>query len=206
MDLVVLLIMASVAVAVLAKLYSVLGRDVGAPIPPPAPQVSPVVNAETNTPDAPLGNASFAGLESLHQEDPSFDPGAFLQGAKSAYEMVVTAYATGDRETLKSMLEADVYANYDQAITARESKQRQVQIDIVRMLDVNITDAEIENNISYVTVEFHTELYIVEKDLDGNVLDAEDVGAAETTEQWTFAKALNSRDPNWRLSAVAAIA
>ena len=206
MDLVVLLIMAGVAVAVLAKLYSVLGRDVGAPAPPPAPQVSPVVNAETKTPDAPLGNISFSGLESLHQEDPSFDPGAFLQGAKAAYEMVVTAYATGDRETLKSMLEADVYANYDQAITARESKQRQVQIDIVRMLDVNITDAEIENNISYVTVEFHTELYVVEKDLDGNVLDAEDVGVAQTTEQWTFAKALNSRDPNWRLSAVAAIA
>ncbi|VAV96032.1 Transporter [hydrothermal vent metagenome] len=206
MDVLVLLILAGAAVLILLKLYSVLGQDVGMPAPPTLPARIPVAPTKPEESPANFNNISFAGLAKLQAKDPNFDPGAFLQGARSAYEIVVGAYAAGDRETLKNMLEDEVYANYDKAISEREAKEESLQIDIVRMTEAKLVDANIENKTAYVIVEFQSDLSMMQKDKQGEILDAENTGPAETIEQWTFARPLNSRNPNWRLSAVAAIA
>ncbi len=206
MDLLVLLLLAGVAVLVLAKLYSVLGRDVGAPVPPTVPKQVSAIEPRSEKTHAGKTHASFAGQEQIEAKDPGFDPDTFLQGASTAYEIVVGAFANGDRKTLENMLEEQVYDNYDQAIKERESKGLQVQIDIVRMIEARLVEAKVENKTSYVTVEFHTDLSVIQKDENGEIVDEENSGLAETVEQWTFSKPLHSRDPNWRLSAVAAIA
>ncbi len=189
---------------VLAKLYSVLGKDVGAP-PPQSQQARPTDKIEAAPASRP-SVAGFSGLAALQKTDPGFDPSAFLQGAQSAYEMIVKAFAAGDRETLQGLLEEEVFETYDGAITERETNGQTVQIDIVRVLDTKIVDASVERKKAFLTVQFHTDLSVIETDKEGNSTVEKEGGIAETTEQWTFSRDLNSTDPNWRLSAVAAIA
>ncbi|MBL4616307.1 MAG: Tim44 domain-containing protein [Robiginitomaculum sp.] len=204
MDLLVLLVIAGVALFVLSRLYAVLGKDVGAaPLPPkqkPAPQ------EEVGFVKEPVSRPSFAGLAALQKIDASFDEEEFLSGARSAYEIIVRSYASGDRDALRPLLEDEVYNSYDAAISEREKSEKSMQTDIVKVHDVKITEAEIDKNEVFVTVEFHTDLSIIEKNKDGDILEKEDTGLAETKEQWTFSRGLNSNDPNWRLVAVAAIA
>lgn len=206
MDLFVLLVIAGVALFVLSKLYAVLGRDVGAPIPPQITKPSPVNEASSLGESPVQQQISFAGLAALQKADQSFDPGGFLAGARSAYEMIVTAFAQGDRDALRPLLEDQVYQNYDMAISEREASGKKMQLDIVRMRDAKIIEAEIEDDDTYVTVEFHTDLSMIETDQGGEMLEAEETGLAETKEQWTFSRRQNTNDPNWRLAAVAAIA
>ncbi len=206
MDLLVLLIIAGIALMVLAKLYSVLGKDVGAP-PPQSPKLSLVPDRPQSKEAVQKASISFSGLASLQKAAPKFDPAEFVSGAASAYEMIVTAFAAGDRDTLQPLLSKQVYANYDEAISVREAANTQQTTDIVRMDEPKIIKAKVKDNIAQITVEFHSDLSMLELDEEGKALnDADDTGPAEVTEQWTFEKNLKSRDPNWVLSAVSAIA
>lgn len=206
MDLFVLLTIAGVALFVLAKLYAVLGRDVGAPSPPQTTKPLPVSEISQISEKPLQSQISFAGLAALQKSDSAFDPGDFLDGARTAYEMIVSAFANGDRDVLRPLLEDPVYENYNTAISERESGGRNLQMDIVRMHGAKIIEAESDESNTYVTVEFHTDLSIIEKNQEGEMLETADSELAETKEQWTFSRRRNSNDPNWRLSAVAAIA
>lgn len=203
MDLLVLLVIAGVALFVLSKLYAVLGKDVGAPPPPlkekPAPQGRPVLEGVS------VHHSDFVGLSALQKVDSSFNAKEFLSGARSAYEMIVYSYAAGDRDALRPLLEDQVYNSYGAAISEREKSGKSMQTDIVKMHDVKIIEAEIEAEETFITVEFHTDLSIIEKNEAGDIVDAEN-SLAETKEQWTFSRRINSNDPNWRLAAVSAIA
>ena len=113
MDLLVLLVTVGVALFVLSRLYAVLGKDVGA-APPPPKQKSPA-QENTNFVEEPVSSPNFAGLAALQKNDASFDVGRFLSGAKSAYEMIVLGFASGDRDLLRPLLEDEVYNSYDAA-------------------------------------------------------------------------------------------
>ena len=56
--------------------------------------------------------------------DPSFDVEHFVVGARAAYELIVNAFAKGDREALRALLTPRVYDSYAAAITAREAEGR----------------------------------------------------------------------------------
>jgi predicted lipid-binding transport protein (Tim44 family) len=181
-----------------------LGKDVGAA--PLLPKQKQAPQEDLGFVKEPVSHPSFVGLSGLQKIDASFNAEEFLSGAKSAYEMIVRGFASGDRDVLRPLLEDEVYNSYDEAISGREKSGKSLQTDIVKMHDAKIIEAEIDKNETFITVEFHTDLSMIEKDKDGHVLEKEDTGLAETKEQWTFSRRLNSNDPNWRLIAVAAIA
>lgn len=212
MDMIGLLILAAVAILVLARLYAVLGRDdtpppMADPSHPSSMMPEPPVSANANAVVEPVQMPEFTGRDSLLAALPGFNPEEFLQGARAAYEMIVDAFARGDRDTLRELLEDEVFENYDEAIGKREMEKKILSIDIVRMDDPRIVEAEIENKQVFLTVEFHSDLAIAEY-LDGDDETVPDMSTepAETTEQWTFTRNIASRDPNWKLAAVAAMA
>lgn len=61
-------------------------------------------------------SAVARGLEQVVQVEPGFDPRAFLEGAKGAYETIVTAFAKGDRKTLRALLSREVCEGFERAI------------------------------------------------------------------------------------------
>ena len=153
---------------------------------------------------AASGSAIAAGLDAIAAADPNFDAKHFLTGARAAYEMIVTAFAEGDRRTLKNLLSREVYDGFEHAITDRETRGTKVESRFVSIDSADITAAELRGRTAQVTVRFVSKLVSVTRDKDGNVIDGNADKVTDVTDVWTFARDLSSRDPNWKLVATEA--
>lgn len=146
------------------------------------------------------GNAELAaGFKTVAEADPTFTPKSFLDGAKQAYEMIVTAYASGDRQTLKNLLEKDVFDGFQRAIAEREAAGQKVDFTFVGLPKVEYSDAEFDKKNVLVTVRFHAEVVSATRDKDGNLVDGNADQVQTIADEWTFARNPKSRDPNWKV-------
>jgi len=175
----------------------------------PAPQPAPDVDAdrralklEAEIEQLSHGSAEVAaGLKSIAAADPTFSPKSFLEGAKAAYEMIVTAFATGDRKTLKNLLEKDVYDGFERAIAEREAAERKVDFTFVGLPKVEIADADYDKREVRVAVRFNAEVVQATRDKDGTLIEGNADQVQTIADEWTFARNPKSRDPNWKLVA-----
>lgn len=154
---------------------------------------------------APEGSTLNAGLTAIAAADKDFDPDAFLSGAKAAYEMIVTAFAEGDRKTLKQLLSREVYDGFVSAIEAREGRGETIEFRFVGIDRSEITAAGIKSGTEQVTVRFLSKLISATHDKDGKVIDGDPVHVGDVTDIWTFAREVSSRDPNWKLVATESV-
>ncbi len=142
-----------------------------------------------------------AGLKAVADADPAFSPKAFIEGAKQAYEMIVTAFAAGDRKTLKNLLDKDVYDGFEKAIADREAAGRTVDFTFVGLPGIAISDAEVDRRDARIVVRFTANVVQATKDKDGTVLEGNATDVQTIADEWSFARSPKSRDPNWRLVA-----
>jgi predicted lipid-binding transport protein (Tim44 family) len=154
---------------------------------------------------APAGSSLNEALLAIARADRSFKAADFLNGAKAAYEMIVTAYAEGDRKTLKNLLSKDVYDGFVAAVGQRESAGQTMEFKFVGIDKADITDAAMRNGTAQVTVRFLSKLISATHDKDGKVVDGDPVAVTDVTDIWTFARDTNSRDPNWKLIATESV-
>jgi predicted lipid-binding transport protein (Tim44 family) len=150
------------------------------------------------------GSTLVAGLDAVAAQDPSFDIKHFLAGARAAYEMVVTAFAEGDRRTLKNLLSRDVLEGFEAAIGERESKGEKTETRFVSLDMADVVGAEVRGKVAQITVRFISKLISVTRDRSGAVVDGSPEKVTDVTDVWTFARDLSSRDPNWKLVATEA--
>lgn len=144
------------------------------------------------------------GLRAIHDADQSFEPKTFVDGAKMAYEMIVLAYADGDRRTLKNLLSREVYDGFVAAIADRESRNEKIQSSFVGIDRADIVAAEMKGSEAHVTMRIVSELISATRDSAGVVIDGDPETVAEVKDVWTFARDTRSRDPNWKLVATEA--
>lgn len=191
-----LLLLTAIAVFVGWRLYTTLGSDAGPPEGRARDQ-KPAVGNKPATParENPAGlrpaftGPAASGLEAIHSADSSFDPKEFLSGARSAYEMLVKAFAEGDRETLGQWLDTDVYEAWDAAIAEREKTGAEAP-QLLRLKRSEIDAADLDaGGTARVTVRFQSELGI------GDM-------TRTSEELWTFMRDTSSDDPNWLLDDV----
>ena len=170
---------------------------------PPVPQTG----ASTATLDtvAPRGSALNDALRQILSADRSFDPQQFLQGARGAYEMIVTAFAAGDRKMLKGLLSREVYDGFVAAISDRESRGETIESTFVGIDRADIVEAAMKGSTAQITVKFRSELISATRDKDGAIVDGDPNAVSDVTDIWTFARDTNSRDPNWRLVATESV-
>ncbi len=226
------IIFLALAVFIFLRLRSVLGQRTGRERPPYDPYSArepvrpaaenvvalPNRNAETPAPKpaepvpagerwkgvAEPGSTVAAGLDAIVTVDADFDPKHFLTGARAAYEMIVNAYAEGDRRTLKNLLSREVYDGFDAVIAEREKRGETVESRFVSIDCADITAAELRGRSEQVTVRFISQLISATRDKQGNVVDGNAEKVSEVTDVWTFARDAGSRDPNWKLVATEA--
>jgi predicted lipid-binding transport protein (Tim44 family) len=148
----------------------------------------------------PLGQ----GLVAIAKQDRGFDPAEFMNGAKAAYEMIVMAFAEGNRALLKDLLSPDVFTGFEQAIKAREMARETVEQSFVGIALADMIEAEMSGRNAQVTVKFVSELISAIRSGDGAVISGDPKKIKEVTDIWTFARDTGSRDPNWRLVATQA--
>jgi predicted lipid-binding transport protein (Tim44 family) len=209
------LIVIVVAIVVLLRLRSVLGTRTGNERPPSAryesisrtrpdndenvvqmPRRNPQDSAEAERAQRKLeaeiekfsaGKPEIEnGLRAIAQADPGFSPKQFIEGAKSAYEMIVTAYAAGDRKALKTLLDKDVYDSFEAAIVEREAAGHKVEFTFVGLSNIEFIDAEVVS---------------ITRDKEGEIVEGTPGQVVAIADEWTFMRNTRSRDPNWKLVA-----
>ena len=166
--------------------------------------VEPVEPTERWKGIAPQGSAVATGLDAILAVDKSFDPRHFLTGARAAYEMIVSAFAQGDRRTLKDWLAKEVYDSFEGVIQERENHGETTETRFVSIDSTEIAGAELRSRTALVTVRFVTQLVSATRDKAGNVTDGNPDKVSDVTDVWTFARDVSSRDPNWKLVATEA--
>jgi len=226
------IIFLALAVFIFLRLRSVLGQRTGRERPPYDPYSARDVRGATNdnvvtlpgrtaaeAPQKPAeapelnerwkgvaetGSAVAAGLDAIAAEDKTFDAKHFVTGSRAAYEMIVLAFAEGDRRNLKNLLSREVYEGFDAAIREREAKGETVETRFVSIDKSEIAAAELRGRMAQITLRFLSQLISVTRDRSGAVIEGNPDKVTDVTDVWTFARDLASRDPNWKLVATEA--
>ena len=150
---------------------------------------------------APAGSPLAAALTQIKVADPSFDETTFEKGARVAFEYIVTAFAAGERDELRPLLNDEVYANFESAIVAREALGQKRETTLVRIKSAEIVDARMENPTALVTVKFASEQINATRNAQGEVVEGNPDRITDVIDIWTFARNTRSNDPNWTLVA-----
>lgn len=195
-----IIILAAIAVFVISRLYAVLGQKTGAE--PQARRVReaavrPTEREEDTAADGqdkPRQRPAFtgpaaAGMEAIALEDRNFLPEDFTRGARKAYELIVAAYADGDRDALKTLVDQDVFDAYSDAIAERERTGAE-PMRLVRLRQARIVEASVDaTHMARILVSFESDLS------DGETM-------RQAKEIWTFKRPLRTDNPNWLLDEV----
>jgi predicted lipid-binding transport protein (Tim44 family) len=214
-----IVIMAALAAFILLRLRSELGKKTGNEPLPPAAGRTPYQGAEGQTieGDAVQVNAGQAdvvdlvqdpevrdGLAKIRQADRHFDVAAFLDGAQSAYGMVLEAFWAGDKTALADFLDPKVLEQFGAAIEQRDAEGLTLSNKLLDITDAFIVGAELKGRTAEITVKFSAEVIAVTKDASGAVVDGNISDVTELSDKWTFARETNAREPNWSLVATVA--
>jgi len=178
-----------------------MGQVVRLPTASPAPSAAAAGAAPRWKGFAEPGSNVAAGLDAIAGADPSFSPDGFLSGARSAYEMIVTAFAAGDRKTLGNLLAPDVMDNFSKAIDARLARGETMETTLVSIDSAMFEDVRLIGGTAQISVRFATKLVSNTRDKAGVVTEGSADSVVDHLDIWTFSRDTGSRNPNWRLSA-----
>jgi predicted lipid-binding transport protein (Tim44 family) len=213
-----IILFAVVAVFLVVRLRSVLGRRTGteqrrdpfagapandqpvrreAPLAVPDLTAKPVITPAPEAPAAPIAT----GLAQIRQADPAFDQGHFLAGCRAAFEMIVNAYAAGDAATLRPLLSDEVFANFNGAIEERRKTGQTHTTTLVGIRAVELLEADVQARNALLTVKIVSDQINVTRDTVGRVVEGDPTAVTPVTDIWTFSRNTRSRDPNWSLVA-----
>ena len=126
----------------------------------------------------------------------------FIRGAEIAYETIITAFAKGDKKSLKGLLTPRMATNFNQAISERDDKGVKSELTFIGMKESNLEKYEkIQDNI-YATVKFVSDIISVKKDKNNNVIEGNSDRIKTVTDHWKFSKKVTSSSPNWYLAEI----
>jgi len=208
----VIVILALVALFIGLRLYSVLGERTGheqQPILKPAESdaraAPPVARPPVAQPaPAETGDMAFVptagpGVRAILAADPNFDVARFLDGAKSAYRMILEAFWKGDLDALKSHVDPHVYEAFAAAVEQRQKDGLKLDNRLVTIDQAVISEATLERGVAAITVRFEADIAAVTRNAEGQVVAGSLSDAVQTRDLWTFRRDTGSRDPNWVL-------
>jgi predicted lipid-binding transport protein (Tim44 family) len=223
-----ILIWAAIAGFVLYRLRSVLGRRTGNERPPrdPLSRKSSPTGAQSESasdsvialpkrakahqadsrmkaqsigvdPNSPIADT----LSRIRVADRYFEPGEFLDGARTAYAMIIHAFAVGDEAELKPLLSKDVMANFRRAISSRVSKGETVDSHVADIIEADIKDAQLNGSTADITIRFESDIVRCVRDSENRVIEGDPSEPSRVIDVWTFSRDVESDDPNWTLVA-----
>ncbi len=206
-----LVLFGAIALFLILRLRSVLGKRVGfekPPIPPGQMQgfsSGPIIDGQVLPPQTgrpvPDPRSALGGrLMEIVNADADFDPPKFLAGAENAFRVIVTAFAAGDRAALKPLLSEPVFQTFDAVITAREAASERHRTEIKAILSAVIEDAQLVGSQAAVIVRFTSDQVNLTLDKAGNPVTGTEA-VTEIVDLWTFERTLKSKDLTWRLAA-----
>ena len=135
----------------------------------------------------------------LQQLDPTFVEEEFLTGAREAFRMILAAYGSGDRDTLRALASTEVYDALEGAISDRESRDEILDATLIGVQSVRLHAVETDGSVGRATVRFESEQTNVTRNAEGQPIDGAPNQVETIIDLWTFERDMASGDPNWRL-------
>jgi predicted lipid-binding transport protein (Tim44 family) len=151
--------------------------------------------------DAPAADVIAEGLNRIRRADSSFDPANFIEGARTAFELIVAAFAKGDKAELRPLLSDEVFHRFAMAIDERANAKETLETQIEKLDKVDIVEAELAGPTAQVALKLVSHQINVTRAMDGSIVDGAPGQPVEKTDYWTFARDTRSNDPNWVLVA-----
>ena len=181
-----IIIFAAIAIFIIYRLRSVLGKRTG--FQKEALDNKPKYNedAEKNN-QIPSLHENEVKLEVVYKDVVGFDHKQFLEGAKKAFEIIITSFNNGDKKTLKDLVSKDVYLAFEEAINNNTNNP---SLQFYSLIVDGIEDAKVENNIISISVNFVSE----------QMLSDDESKITKNKDTWTFEKPINSSSPKWTLT------
>lgn len=139
------------------------------------------------------------GLTQIRLADQRFDLNQFLGGARGAFEMIVEAYAAGEKDALAPLLAGDVLTGFTRAIDEREAAGHNLETQLVAINKAEAVDAAMQGASARITVRFTSEQVNVLRDASGKIIEGDPSTAEEVIDLWTFERDTRNDDPNWIL-------
>jgi len=210
-----LLILFAIAAFVLYRLKSVIGTRTGYEAPPeryeqdaeqevePRVERRPPPSIEDISSRHALSDDAREAFTAMRRVEPDFDVEGFLQGARSAYEMILMAYEEGDRSTLRDLLAPDVFRAFESVIDERESQGLTVEARFIGVRDLRVESAAFdhETNEADVALRFVGELITAVRDTENRIVEGDPNEVRRQTDVWTFSRVMGAPNPNWLLTA-----
>ena len=209
-----LLVLAGIAIFLILRLRNVLGTRDGYEPPQVETPESPrprfdVIEGSVDEDDhdildhAPAGSPTAQALAAMKAVEPSFGVMDFLNGAKSAYEMILMAFERGDLSDVRPFLAEPVAEAFQGVIDARAANGQTVTAQYIGTRETSLAGAEYDpaTGMAEVTVRFVGELIAVTRDAQGNVVEGDPKAPRKQRDTWTFARRMGQDDPNWQLVA-----
>ena len=182
-----IIIFAVIAVFLIYRLRSVLGKRTGY-------QKNLSTNKHSSEKTAPTKNNipqlkdNEQKLLKIYEAVEDFDHKSFFEGAKKAFEIIITAYNQGEKNTLKGLVSKDVFTAFEKAI---ENKTNNPNSQFYSLVIDGVEDAKFENNVVKITLRFISE-QLTNND-ENTVIKKQDL--------WTFEKKADSKSPEWILTS-----
>lgn len=209
-----IVILALVAAFLALRLYSVLGRRTGheqqpAPLQgdermapkPVQPEIQPGATADRSRfAESIIAAEAENGIRAIIAADRNFDVPQFLEGARSAYGMILDAFWKGKRDDLHWLCDSDVAQSFEQAIDEREVAGHVLDNRLVRIEKAQITEASLIGRTAHITLRFDADIAAITRDKDGQIIAGTMTDAVPTHDLWTFTREIGNADPNWKLS------
>jgi predicted lipid-binding transport protein (Tim44 family) len=145
------------------------------------------------------------GLVQITAADPGFSATHFLEGAAKAFEMIVTAFAKHDIDTLRPLLSPEVFSRFAAAIQDREERGETMETELVVLKPPKLESAEMKGTNAILVVRFQSEQVNIVKDKDGNVIEGDRDHVETVTDIWSFMRNTASDDPNWLLVSTSSV-
>ena len=181
-----ILIFAAIAGFIIYRLRSVLGKRTGFEknISKPKPQET---KKQEDVQKIPSLMDNEIKLEAVYKKVSNFNHREFLDGAKKAFEIIISSFNNGDKKTLKNLVSKDVYSAFEKAI---DEKTNNPESQFYSLIVEGIADAKVENDTISISVNFISE----------QMLNNDEGSIVKNKDTWTFEKSVNSSSPIWILT------
>ena len=200
-----IILLAVIALFLVARLRNALGRRDGHEnsgennvFQLSDPTIDRKIEKHTDT-ESPIETKEEHGFLTLKKYDPSFNREEFLEGARTAFEIVLKAYTDHDVHALKNLLNKETFKQFTKAIEAREKSKQKLEDVLIRIDSAEIVEIYVENKVAFITVEFSSQQINAVRDDKGLVIEGDANKEISVIDFWTFARKITSKDPNWTL-------
>lgn len=150
--------------------------------------------------EASLEDGLRDGIKAIRARDNQFSVDEFLDGAKTAFDMVIDAFNTSDYDTLRMLLAPDVYKNFEAVLKEQEASGRTAHTTLVAIRKAAMADISVAGSSAVIAVEFESSQIHLVKDADGQVIEGNPSAEERVHDRWVFTRDLRSSAPDWKIS------